>query len=303
MSPSETALPLRIGARTLWTLKRRLVRRRLTLQEVLASEPPRLAALEADEQGYLVTGLPAALADRLASSHDGLRTFTRQRYARSYAPLDMDFETYSAGFSSKSRSSLKRKARRLADRCGGSLDVRCYRSESEIEFFYRDARSVSKLSYQERRLDAGLPAGPEALAEMKRLARADRARGWLLFVDERPISYLYAPAEGETLIYAHLGYDPAFAEWSPGTLLQLEAMRGLMEEGRFRLFDFTEGDGQHKRQFARGTVDCVDLLMIRPTPGNLLAAHLLDKFDRSVAFAKGALARLGADSIRRRLRR
>src|SRR3546814_19032209 len=91
-------------------------------------------------------------------------------------------------------------------------------------------------------------------------------RCWLLFVDDGPISYLYSPAEGDTLIYAHLGYDPAFSEFSPGTVLQLEAMRDLMGAGRFRLFDFTEGDGQHKRQFGTGTLECVDLLLLQPTP-------------------------------------
>jgi hypothetical protein len=74
---------------------------------------------------------------------------------------------------------------------------------------------VSALTYQERLLDAGLPAGPEALERMRALARRDQMRGWLLFVDARPISYLYAPAEGDTLIYAFLGYDPEFAELSP----------------------------------------------------------------------------------------
>jgi CelD/BcsL family acetyltransferase involved in cellulose biosynthesis len=148
-------------------------------------------------------------------------------------------------------------------------------------------------------LDAGLPSGPEAIAEMREKARRDQLRAWLLFVDGRPISYLYAPAEGDTLIYAHLGYDPNHAEYSPGTVLQLEAMRELMGEGRFRLFDFTEGEGQHKRQFATGGIDCVDLLLVRPTAANLLAGWALNGFDGAVALAKRVV---GARWIRRRLR-
>ena len=64
------------------------------------------------------------------------------------------------------------------------------------------ARAVSAKSYQERVLGAGLP---EADAEMRALARSGQARGWLLFLDGRPVSYLWGPAEGETLIFAHLG--------------------------------------------------------------------------------------------------
>ena len=88
MPASDTALPLRIGARTLWTLRRRLVRRGLTLAEALAGDAARLPPLAAGDDGYLVTALPADLVARLARRHARLRPFVRQRYARSYADLD-----------------------------------------------------------------------------------------------------------------------------------------------------------------------------------------------------------------------
>ena len=302
MSASETALPLRIGARTLWTLRRRLVRRRVTLSEALALRTPPLSPLAREEDGYLVTALPAALAERLAA-RTGLKAFVRQRYRRHYARLDLGFEAYLAGFSAKSRSTLRRKANRLAARCGGTLDLRTYRSLEEMERFYAEARALSARTYQERRLDAGLPDGPVALETMRALARRDQARGWLLFIDSRPASYLYAPAEGDTLIYAHLGYDPEHAEYSPGTVLQLVAMQQLMAEKRFAWFDFTEGEGQHKRQFATGDMDCVDLLLVRPTFANLVAGYALTGFDTVVAAAKAVLGALGAGGLARRLRR
>ncbi len=303
MPASDIALPLRIGARTLWTLRRRLIRRRLTLVEGLGDAPPPLPPLEAGDHGYLVTALPAGWAAALAARHPGLRPFVRQRYRRSYARLDQDFEVYLAGFSAKSRSTLKRKAKKLADASGGAPDVRCCRDEAGVAEFHRTARALSARTYQERLLDAGLPDGPEALAEMQALARQGRMRGWLLFLDGRAIAYLYAPAEGPTLIYAHLGYDPEFAALSPGTMLQLEAMRQLMAERAFAWFDFTEGEGQHKRQFASGEVECVDLMLVRPTAGNLIAGHALGAFDRGVALAKAAVEALGLARAARRLRR
>lgn len=300
MAASETALPLRIGARTLWTLRRRLAQSRLTLEDALARRPPALPPLGADEDGYLVNSLPAALAPRLAEENKGLRPFVRQRYSRSFTRLDLGFDQYLAGFSSRSRSTLRRKARKLAERSGGTLDLRSYRSPEELERFYADARALSVRTYQERLLDAGLPEGPDAFEEMRMLARRDQVRAWLLFVDGRPVSYLYAPAEGETLIYAHLGYDPDFAEFSPGTVLQLEAMRQLMEEKRFRLFDFTEGQGQHKRQFATDGIACVDLLLVRPTFANLLVGHGLNGFDAAVGLVKRIV---GGTGLGRRFRR
>ena len=303
MAASEIALPLRIGARTLGTVRRRLLRRRLSLEEALALRTPALPALGAEDDGYLVTALPAALVPQLSAEHPGLRAFIRQRYRRHYARLDLDFDEYLATFSAKSRSTLRRKAKKLAERCGGRLDLRTYRSPEEMERFYADARILSARTYQERLLDGGLPAGGDALGEMRVLAGRGQVRGWLLFLDGRPISYLYAPAEGETLIYAFLGYDPNHAELSPGIVLQLEAMRQLMEEKTFSLFDFTEGDGQHKRQFATDAVDCVDLLLVRRTLANLAAGHALNLFDGAVGLAKRVVTAVGGGSAARRLRR
>jgi CelD/BcsL family acetyltransferase involved in cellulose biosynthesis len=302
LSASETILPFRVGARTLGTLRRSLVRRRVPLEAALAGEMPELPPLARDEDGFLLNALPAHLGGPIASE-TGLRPFVRQQYRRSYARLDQDFDAYFAGFPAKSRSTCRRKLKRMAERSGGAIDVCCYRGVEEIERFHAEARALSGRTYQERLLSAGLPDGNEALAEMRALAARDRVRGWLLRLDGRPIAYLYAPAEGGTLLYAHLGYDPDHADLSPGTVLQLEAMRQLMEERRFRLFDFTEGDGQHKRLFATDAIECVDLLLVRPTARNLLAAHALAGFDRGVALAKTGVAAVGLARIGRGLRR
>ena len=298
---AAVALPFRIGARTLWRIRRRLARVALSLDQARAGTVPALPP--ADGDGYLIVSLAAASLPALLRNAPGLRPFVRQRYPRFFAALDGGFDAYLAGFSAKSRSTLKRKVRKLAERSGGTLDLRCYRTPAEAEEFHRHARAVSALSYQERLLDAGLPEGEQALAELRARAAEDAMRGWILFLDGRPISYLYAPAEGPTLIYAYLGYDPAHAELSPGTVLQFEAMRQLMDEGRFKLFDFTEGEGQHKRLFSTGEVECLDLLLLRPTLSNLLAASSLAAFDVAIALAKRTLAHPALGPALRRLRR
>lgn len=297
------ALPLRIGARTIACVERTLVRVPLSLADVTSGNAPKLPLLPTSAHGYLITSLPENLLAPLLGTQGELRPFVRQSYRRSFVALDQGFETYLAAFSAKTRSTLLRKLRRFTERSGGELDLRICRSASEVEEFHRHARAVSVRTYQERLLDAGLPEGQDALTEMQALAQRDAMRGWLLFLDGRPVSYLYAPADGDTLIYAHLGYDPDFADLSPGTVLQLAALRELMADRRFRFLDFTEGEGQHKRQFETGAVECVDLLLLRPTLPNLAAGHLLQLFDGGVALAKQVLGRLGLERLARFVRR
>lgn len=185
-------------------------------------------------------------------------------------------------------------------RGGGGLDVRVYRTEAESRVFYDLARGLSARTYQERPLGAGLPSGPEALARMLARAAQDRSRAYILFHGEVPASYLYLPVEDGCVLYAHLGYDPAFADLSPGTVLQLEALERLFAEARFAFFDFTEGDGAHKRLFGREAVECVDLLLLRRTVRNRALAVSLAGLEAAVR----AVSRLAeAAGVKARLRR
>jgi CelD/BcsL family acetyltransferase involved in cellulose biosynthesis len=294
-------LPLRfqVGARTMFAVRRRLVRIGLSLDEAMGDRAIELPPLDRAAHGYLVTSLPETRLSGVMERHPDMLAFVRQRYARRYADLSCSFDDYMASFSGKSRSTLRRKVRKFADLAGGALDLRAYRTADEMAEFQGLARRVSAKTYQEKLLDAGLPDDPEFEAQMMRAAARDAARGWLLFAGGEPVSYLYAPADGDTLIYAYLGYDPDWARHSPGTVLQVEAMRQIIGEGRFRRFDFTEGDGQHKRQFATGSVDCLDLLLLRKTPGNRALMAAMKAFDGGIAAAK----RLGLGRLARRLTR
>lgn len=268
-----------IGARTIFRIPRDLVKVALTLDDVLADRVPALSRLPASADGYFLTSLPEHLVRLLPE--EGLRRVERQRYIRRYADLTLGYSAYLDRFSSKTRSTMLRKQRRFAD---GLPDVRIYRTVEEMDEFDRLARPLAQRTYQERLLGAGLSDDVE---RMRTLAADDAVRAFILFREGIPAAYLYLPSDNGTLIYAYLGYDPELASLSPGNVLQLSALEMLMEEGRFDRLDFTEGDGQHKAMFATAGVPCVDILLLRPTLSNLMAASSVTVFDGAVARLRG----------------
>jgi len=287
MTAVSVRLKFQLGARTLATIPRRLVRVALSLDDVLAGDVPMLPALPAQADGYVITSLSADRIDALETQ--GLLTVVRQRYVRYHADLRIGEAAWLATLSGSARSGLKRKTKRLATLSGGTLDIRAYRTPAEIAVFHSLARTVSATTYQERLLESGLPDGEAALQGFETLAAADRVRAWLLFVEGRPIAYLCCTAQGGTLRYDHVGHDPAENALSPGAVLQVEAMRQLFDD-RFAWFDFTEGEGQHKRQFATAGTSCVDLLLLRPTLANRATVAALGAFDRAAGCAKRTLS-------------
>jgi CelD/BcsL family acetyltransferase involved in cellulose biosynthesis len=192
-------------------------------------------------------------------------------YRHQLIQISGDFGAYLKRLSKKSRSTLQRKVKKFRDHFEQRFAFEVFRSTDELRRFHSRALKLSELTYQARVLGSGLPATEDFLSSMDALGSADSVRAFLLAVDGHDVAYLYCPAHEGILFYSFLGYDPEFAEWSPGTVLQYLALQTIFDEACFRWFDFEEGEGQHKATFATHSIPCCDLFVFRPTIGRCLA--------------------------------
>ncbi len=292
---TAVALKFQVGARTLASVKRRLVRVALSLDDALGRRAPVLPSSDGD--GYLVTSLPQDCIEQVRG--DGFVSVVRQRYTRFYTDLTIGHDAWLASLSGSARSTLKRKTKKAE---AEGMEVRAYRTSADLDAFYPLARAVSARTYQERLLDAGLPEDAVSVRHLHALAAADDIRAWLLLIGGTPAAYLCCTAQGSALRYDHVGHDPALNDLSPGTVLQAAAMRQLFAD-RFARFDFTEGEGQHKRLFSTGGIACVDLLLLRPTLANRATLAALTAFDGAMARAKQATRHPALAALARKVRR
>jgi CelD/BcsL family acetyltransferase involved in cellulose biosynthesis len=244
-------------------------------------------------QGFLIRGLPITAELPAISRSGDFLCYVPLQYQHCYIDLGMSFEDYQKKFSSKTRSTINRKIRKYTEHCGGAIPWKMYKQPEEIRDFFRLARVVSKLTYQERLLNAGLPESEDFISQAEALAADDRVRAYILFDGERPVSYLYCPVQDDVLIYAYLGYDPEYMRMSVGTILQWLAVEQLFKEGRFRYFDFTEGQSDHKRLFATQQRLCANVFLVKRTLRNqaVIYSHLfVDRFSKRLG---DALDRVG----------
>lgn len=234
-----------------------------------------------EEKLPLLTRLPEAIR------------YVPSQYLHYYTNLEVSFDAYLKGFSAKSRSTLLRKVRKFAEASGGSTHWREFALANDMQEFYSLAREVSRKTYQERLLDAGLPEDPQFLSNAREMAANGKARGYILYLDGRPIAYLFCPIVEGALFYEYVGYDPECRHLSPGTVLQYLVLEKLMSQGGCRIFDFTEGQSQHKAFFSTHSVLCANIFYFRPTVRNriLLSLHAFtDSFSDKAA---ALLDRLG----------
>jgi CelD/BcsL family acetyltransferase involved in cellulose biosynthesis len=285
------AIDFTLGARRLASVPRLLSTWSFALEDVLAGTLP--PAPPAGRDGVRVLSAPAAQLSAVAAHYPGLIAGGRQDYRRHYIDMGTGFAGYMERFSGKTRSTLRRKARKLAEDAGGYA-VTEHRTPAEIEAFLAAALPLSARTYQARLLDAGLPDSPEARRAMLEAAEDDRMRAFLLHAGGAAVAYLSLPVSGRTLVYAHLGYDPDWARLSVGTVLQMDALERLFAEDRFAWFDFTEGEGAHKAMFGTHSAECASLVLLEPTLANRTLLGARDAFDAGVASAKALAARSGA---------
>jgi CelD/BcsL family acetyltransferase involved in cellulose biosynthesis len=259
--------------------------------------PPRLDGAD----GFVVWSHPiAARLPVLSMRTDAIR-YTPRQYNRYSINLSGDFEQYMASFSGKTRSSLRRKLRKFAEVSGGTIDWKQYRTPEEIAAFFPLAKAVSAKTYQERLLGIGLPADDTFVRSAQATSKRDNVRAYLLFLKGEPISYLYCPISQRVVLYDRLGYDPCYSSLSPGTVLQLLALKALFAEQRFTMFDFTEGEGRHKELFSTGSCLCGDVYVVKRRLATASLVMLHHAVDRTSAAAGMMLDRLNLRSRMRRL--
>lgn len=283
----QVPLKLKLGDKTLLTYKLWLQVREVGLDDdtppIIKPIPPS-DSLYSNSQGFLVRSMRVVDEQPVLQRQQDYISYIPSQYLRYYIDMQQSFAEYKNKFSSKTLSTLNRKIKKYTKYCDGRISWKIYKSVEEMPEFFKCARTVSKITYQEKLLDAGLPDSDEFLHGMELLARQGHVRGFILFHQTQPVSYLYCPVNDGVLSYAFLGYDPSYRNFSVGTILQWLALEYLFQERSFRFFDFTEGQSEHKKLFATHSIKCANVFFLRNNLRNkflLYSQRVIDYISKS----------------------
>jgi hypothetical protein len=258
-------------------------------------------AFERDVDAFVLRPQPVAAPLPLMTWLPKVIRYAPMHYRRSYTDLTTTFDDYTKKFSSKTRNEIKRNIRRYAEHVKDENPVRRFEGVAGITEFHALARTVAKKTYQEKLVGGGLPGDEHYLREMRRLAAAGNARGYLMMHGARPVAYLYLIAHSGVLHSESTGYDPAYKEWSVGASLLYAALKDLFDEHEYPLLDYGEQESAHKELFGthHALVAHVFYFMRRPKPLAVVTAQAgLHKVGKEL---KGALGRWKMDGVARRI--
>lgn len=243
----------------------------------LPEDPEQLVRSAPTRGPVVIPSLPARVPMTRVALSGGRIRYVVYRFPRYLVRFHDTFDGYMGSLGSKTRYAVRKAIRKVAEHSDGDFEMREYRTPEEVRPFLEAAAAVSALTYQTKLLKAGLTDDEETRSRL--LGRAASGEFWsfVLWVRDKPISYMLGTTRGRIYRQDHGGYDPAFHGLDPGRALHGLAIERLHESGAIDLLDFTPGGGAHKEKLSTEAVDCVDVVYfpVGPRAVFLVGSHLL----------------------------
>ena len=206
------------------------------------------AALEGEHDFADLFGLPGSSRLLAALPQGSLRLV--QRLEAPVCDLGPSWEAaYTARLSSKARSERRRRLRQLEQH--GTVESEVARTREEIARAVEDAFVVHDQRWRGRRDASGFITETGKRfhrAALLALADQDVARGLTIRLDGRPIAFsLYLQLAGRSY-GMNMAFDPAYAQYGPGSEAKLQAIEASWSEG-IRRIELLGTAAEHKRRF------------------------------------------------------
>ncbi len=180
-----------------------------------------------------------------------------------YVELPDSFDVYLKRLSSNFRYNVRRRVRKLMEKEQARLEIldrqadldTAIKNIFDLHFLRAQQKGLNTKFVRERRLNFH-----------QKMARRLAPKGYikifnLLAADGRQIAGLYCFDYNGALAYFQAGFDPAWANRSPGTVILAQAIQYAIQQGK-TIFDFMRGGEQYKKDW--GTVDRYIYLITLP---------------------------------------
>jgi Acetyltransferase (GNAT) domain len=217
--------------------------------------------------------------------------------------LPPTFAEYEAWFGGKRRAQIKSSERKLHAACGSVVQLQRVTSPQDVPAFVEAIAHLTRLTWQGRKLGKTVQSGDSQSRRIMAFAEKGWFRGYLLRCADGPIAFVIGYQSDATYHYLQIGYDPKWAEYSPGNVTLYRLIEDLYVHDQPKLVDFGGGDSQYKRVFGNEAFDEQTVYLMRRSFYTGLARITHRALFNLTGFARSALQKSGLlERARRTLR-
>jgi CelD/BcsL family acetyltransferase involved in cellulose biosynthesis len=204
-----------------------------------------------------------AFASEVASAR--YRIVERPLTRSPYLELTDDWAAFESGMSSDVRSSLRKRRRRLEER--GTVTFDEEDGSSRLDQLFDEVVRIEKMGWKGEQGTA-IGSRTDTLRFYREIVAWAAHRGWLrihiLRLDGRPIAVGVALRSNGIQFHLKIGFDPAYRQLAPGTLLMREYIHGAFADG-LRRIEMLGDDEAYKRVWCPETRETIGLQAFAPS--------------------------------------
>ena len=226
-----------------------------------------LAQVPLPYDGLLLEETPtdSALWRALKQGDKSFFVFERSRAPHSVIDLPSSYAVYFQGLQRKTRENIRRHSRKLGtyvDR----WEVRKFTAPEHVREMLELVEAIATKTYHYHLLGQDLTASnKQSIRNLNIYAQEGWLRGYLLFGDNRPIAYVVGYLVNGCFQSELTGYDPEFANVSPGILIQLRVIEDLINTEVADLLDYGAGGASYKQELGNRMYEEGTALVCRHT--------------------------------------
>ncbi|MBN1129338.1 MAG: GNAT family N-acetyltransferase [Chitinispirillaceae bacterium] len=154
---------------------------------------------------------------------------------------------------SKHRTHMKKKYEKLEYDFPGAVSWKFHQAVEDIRRLSGDSETIARQTYH-RGLGIGFICNAESMERLALTASQGRLLSPVLYVNAKPCAFIIGELFKDRYYLNYVGYDPAYAKYSPGIILLIKIMETLCDAyPSIQFIDFGFGDADYKQRFSSGT--------------------------------------------------
>ncbi len=218
--------------------------------------------------------------------------------------IDRSFAGYLGTLRKKRRYNLKRNLRILEKATDGNYRMEKVVETGQVERFLKAVDHIYERCWQRHTYGPYRHFTDGNIAYHQGLAKLGWLRSYLLHCNQEPVAYVIGYQYRGRYYYEYIGYDQAWSDFSPGTVLTYLMIEDLHTADRPELLDFGYGENIYKQIFGNCSYEANNSYLINKTSMMRLAALAQLGLSRLYLAGSSVLVHTGLDKpIRKRLRR
>jgi hypothetical protein len=210
-------------------------------------------------------------------------------------PIIGNLGEYLSRHSSKTRWTLRKKARILTEHLGGQMRIQVVCDPPQVGSFVRSAQQVAARSWQ------AAPFSTARADQLHNLALQGWLRCYLLSAAERPLAYVIGRQSDGVYAFDEAAFDKDLASCSPGNILCSKLIEDLHAQENVRWLDFGPGDIAYKEFWSQEYYMESSLYLIKPGWHNAFAFWPMMAVRWPFSFARVFMGWLGREAQLARL--